>query len=256
MMSTMKQIEDLSAVDVPVGGEAGRRPSALSTGRAPATAVTAPGATATPGTALPKVGPLAVSQRWSVARRRKVVLPLLRGESAELLSRELGVPIFKLEQWRQKAEAAFDGPLKERETDAASAGLAAAMQRLARSAWRSNCSAPVSSAPALWPAGGRYDCQGGLPHQRAALRHPPRLSGLGRSPLQLLRRPDAATPRRKPGATAGASWGKARHPGRGPARRHPLRSRPLALDRRRPPQGLGTSARTTAFAAPPSASCA
>ena len=139
---------------------------------------------------------------------------------------------------------------------AAGAGLAAAMQRLARSAWRSNCSAPVSSAPALWPAGGRADCQGGLPHQRAALRHPPRLSGLGRSPLQLLRRPDAATPRRKPSATAGASWGKARHPGRGPARRHPLRSRPLALDRRRPPQGLGTSARTTAFAAPPSASCA
>jgi hypothetical protein len=41
-----------------------------------------------------------------VARKREVVLRLLRGESVELLSRELGLPIFKLEQWRQKADAA------------------------------------------------------------------------------------------------------------------------------------------------------
>jgi len=62
-----------------------------------------------------KPGPLAPGQRWSVARKREVVLRLVRGESAELLSRELGLPIFKLEQWRQKAEAALDGALKERE---------------------------------------------------------------------------------------------------------------------------------------------
>jgi len=89
-----------------------------------------PGATATPGAALPKVGPLAPGQRWSVARKREVVLRLLRGESVELLSRELGVPIFKLEQWRQKADAALDGALKEREAEAASTELAAAMQRI------------------------------------------------------------------------------------------------------------------------------
>jgi transposase InsO family protein len=33
----------------------------------------------------------------------------------ERLSRELAVPIFKFEQWRQKADAALDGALKERE---------------------------------------------------------------------------------------------------------------------------------------------
>ena len=77
-----------------------------------------------------EVGPLAPGQRWSVARKREVVLRLLRGESAELLSRELGLPIFKLEQWRQKAEAALDGALKEREADTAGAELAAAMQRI------------------------------------------------------------------------------------------------------------------------------
>ena len=44
----------------------------------------------------PRIGPLAPGQRWSVARKREVVLRLLRGESAELLSRELGLPMFKL----------------------------------------------------------------------------------------------------------------------------------------------------------------
>ena len=54
----------------------------------------------------------------------------MRGESAELLCRELGLPIVKLEQWRQKAEAALEGALKEREADQADSQLAAAMQRI------------------------------------------------------------------------------------------------------------------------------
>jgi transposase len=121
----MKQIDHPLAVDEPVGTEGGRSPSALSTGQATPGLATSP--PATPG---PKVGPLAPGQRWSVARKREVVLRLLRGESAELLSRELGLPMFKLEQWRQKAETALDGALKEREADTASTELAAAMQRI------------------------------------------------------------------------------------------------------------------------------
>ena len=54
----------------------------------------------------------------------------MRGEAAELLSRELGLPLFKLEQWRQKAEVALEGALKERESDPAETQLAAAMQRI------------------------------------------------------------------------------------------------------------------------------
>jgi transposase len=92
MMSSMKQIDHPLAVDEPVGSEGGRSPSALSTGQATPGLATSP--PATPG---PKVGPLAPGQRWSVARKREVVLRLLRGESAELLSRELGLPMFKLE---------------------------------------------------------------------------------------------------------------------------------------------------------------
>jgi len=129
MMSDMKQIEDPLAVDAPVGSEGGRSPSALSTGSAPTTPAMAP-ATGTPTSALPKLGPLAPGQRWSVARKREVVLRLLRGESVELLSRELGIPIFKLEQWRQKVDATLDGALKEREAETASTELAAAMQRI------------------------------------------------------------------------------------------------------------------------------
>jgi hypothetical protein len=61
-----------------------------------------------------------------------------RGESVELLSRELGLPIFTLEQWRQKADAALDGARKEREADATSTELAAAMTRIGEPAWRSS----------------------------------------------------------------------------------------------------------------------
>ena len=54
----------------------------------------------------------------------------MRGEPAEPLSRELGLPLFKLEQWRQRAAAAIEGALKEREADPATGQLAAAMQRI------------------------------------------------------------------------------------------------------------------------------
>lgn len=125
MMPDMKKIDHSLSVDGPVVSEGGRSPSTLSTGQALPVSAAAP--TATPSSV---IGPLAPGQRWSVARKREVVLRLLRGESVELLSRELGVPIFKLEQWRQKADAALDGALEEREAEAASTELAAAMQRI------------------------------------------------------------------------------------------------------------------------------
>jgi transposase len=111
------RVEDAAGGPVVSGG--GRSPSTLSMGQ---------GAAAARG-GIP-LGPLAPGQRWSAARKREVVLRLMRGESAELLSRELGLPIVKLEQWRQRAEAALEGALKEREADPADGQLAAAMQRI------------------------------------------------------------------------------------------------------------------------------
>jgi len=119
MKCSMDQTDRDHALDGPVVSEGGRSPSALSTGQ------TTPGAKG--GAAQ---GPLAPGQRWSASRKREVVLRLIRGESAELLSRELGLPLFKLEQWRQRAEAALEGALKEREGDPADGQLAAAMQRI------------------------------------------------------------------------------------------------------------------------------
>jgi hypothetical protein len=101
-----------------VVSEGGRSPSVLSTGQ---------GGPARTGAGL---SPLAPGQRWSAGRKREVVLRLMRGESAELLSRELGLPIVKLEQWRARAEAALEGALKEREADQADSQLGAAMQRI------------------------------------------------------------------------------------------------------------------------------
>jgi transposase len=110
--------DGVAAVDEPVVRVGGRSPSTLSTGCAQAPAEA-------PGT-----GPLAPGQRWSVARKRGVVLRLLGGESIELLSRELGVPVYRLERWRTKAGAGLEGALKEREADAAEDELAAAMRRI------------------------------------------------------------------------------------------------------------------------------
>lgn len=56
-------------------------------------------------------------KRWSAGRKKQVVLRLLRGESVDALSRELAVPIFRLEEWRDRALAGIDGGLKEREND-------------------------------------------------------------------------------------------------------------------------------------------
>jgi transposase len=117
--SSMNEIERKDAGDGPVVSEGGHRPSALSTGQV---------GTTSPAAA--KAGPLAPGQRWSAVRKREVALRLLRGESVELLSRELGLPTFRLEQWRRKADAALDGALKEREADPADGELAAALRRI------------------------------------------------------------------------------------------------------------------------------
>ncbi len=117
--SRMNNSERKDAADGPVVSEGGHSPSTLFPGQ---------GTPAVAGAATPSR--LAPGQRWSAARKREVVLRLMRGESAEPLSRELGLPVFKLEQWRRKAEGALEGALKEREADPADGQLAAAMRRI------------------------------------------------------------------------------------------------------------------------------
>ena len=57
-------------------------------------------------------GALAPGQRWSASRKRDVVLRLLRGESLDAVSREVGVEIYRLEDWKERALAGLALGLK------------------------------------------------------------------------------------------------------------------------------------------------
>jgi transposase len=77
-----------------------------------------------------EVGPLGPGQRWTAARKREVVLRLFRGEPLDLLSRELGVELYRLEKWRDAALAGMEEALKARNGDPLKAELDTAMQRI------------------------------------------------------------------------------------------------------------------------------
>jgi transposase-like protein len=56
-------------------------------------------------------------RRWSAQAKREVVLRLFAGESLEAVSRETGLPVHKLERFREKALTAMSAGLREREDD-------------------------------------------------------------------------------------------------------------------------------------------
>jgi transposase len=68
--------------------------------------------------------------RWTVSRKKEVVLRLMRGEPIEALSRELGIEIYRLEKWHRKALQGIETALKARDGDPLAAELDAAMRRL------------------------------------------------------------------------------------------------------------------------------
>jgi hypothetical protein len=76
------------------------------------------------------VGPLAPGQRWTVTKKREVVLRIFRGESLDSLSRELGVEIYRLEKWRDAALGGIDVALKSRNEDPLKAEYDSAMKRV------------------------------------------------------------------------------------------------------------------------------
>lgn len=98
------------------------------------------------------VGPLGPGQRWSVARKREVTLRLLRGESLEALSRELGVEMYRLEEWRDRAFDGIDAALRERTGDPVQVELDQAMKRIGELSMenellRERCKAKFPLAP-------------------------------------------------------------------------------------------------------------
>jgi transposase-like protein len=93
-------------------------------------ATTAPRADVAPLSADEAQGRLGPGQRWSLARRRDVSLRLLRGESVDALSRELGVEAYRLEEWHRRALAGIDASLRVRTTSADEVELGTAMRRV------------------------------------------------------------------------------------------------------------------------------
>jgi hypothetical protein len=67
---------------------------------------------------------------WSTGRKKEVVLRLLRGEPVDAVSREVSVPIYKLEKWRDRALAGIDAGLRERESDPVEKQLDEANRRI------------------------------------------------------------------------------------------------------------------------------
>ncbi len=75
-------------------------------------------------------GAATIVARWSAGRKKEVVLSLPRNEPVDNLSREVSVPVYKLEQWRDRALAGIDAGLKERGGDPVSAQLDDANRRI------------------------------------------------------------------------------------------------------------------------------
>ena len=75
-------------------------------------------------------GPVGPKGRWSKKRKAEVVIRILRGEPLDSLSRELGVEIYRLEEWRDKALAAVEASLQRREGDPLQVELDQAMRKI------------------------------------------------------------------------------------------------------------------------------
>ena len=108
-----EEIEGMAVAVGAVGSEGERRSSTLSTAHDDQ-----------------PVAPLAPGQRWSLARKREVVLRLMQGEPAEGLSRRLGLPVWKLERWRLRGLVGIDAGLRRRDDDPKERELTEAHRRI------------------------------------------------------------------------------------------------------------------------------
>lgn len=69
-------------------------------------------------------------KRWTASRKMEVVLRILRGESIDAVSRELGIEVYLIEEWRSKALEGMELGLKARVEDPLQLELDNAKKRL------------------------------------------------------------------------------------------------------------------------------
>lgn len=69
-------------------------------------------------------------KRWSARRKQEVVLRLFRGESIDEVSREVGVEIYRLDEWRNQALGGMEASFKDRINDPLEQELTRAKHRV------------------------------------------------------------------------------------------------------------------------------
>ena len=69
-------------------------------------------------------------KRWGAKRKAEVVLRLFRGESMDDVSRSIGVPIHRLNEWREEAIFNLEEGFKQRVNDPKEAQLARAKEQI------------------------------------------------------------------------------------------------------------------------------
>lgn len=69
-------------------------------------------------------------KRWTAQRKLEVVLRLFRGEPIDEISREIGVEIYRLEEWRVQALSGIESGFKDRIKDPLQDELSRAKQRI------------------------------------------------------------------------------------------------------------------------------
>ena len=134
-------------------------------------------------------GPLEPGQRWSGERKMEVVLRLLRGEPMEVLSRELGIEVYRLEEWKEKALFAVKAGLRARPGDPQQIELDQALKRIGELTMKIELLERRCQGARPFSRRGRSLEPGEIARDRPGLRGPPRLRGRRSGPVELLRPP-------------------------------------------------------------------
>ena len=101
----MEEREEVKIVDAPGDAEGGRRPTGAEPGAAPV-------------------------KRWTAARKQEVVLRLIRGETLDAVSRDVGVPMYRLADWRDRSLMGITVALHEGPGDGREVALKEARRKI------------------------------------------------------------------------------------------------------------------------------
>lgn len=101
----MEERDEMKVEEAPGDAEGGRRPTGAAPGAAPV-------------------------KRWTAARKQEVVLRLLRGETLEAVSRDVGQPQYRIAEWRDRVVMGIPALLHEGPGDGRDEALKEARQKI------------------------------------------------------------------------------------------------------------------------------